>query len=117
MLGDGVYLHFRDPADALRASFDIVESVVPRGLPPAHIGANAGPMIYDEGDYFGRTVNIAARIAARAGADQIFAGEDLVRAVPSDSFRFVKVGDAALKGISQPLPIYEALPAENAPRR
>src|ERR1043166_3086134 len=76
MLGDGVHFHFRDPGDAVRASLEIVDAVRPRGLPPAHIGVNAGPMIYDEGDYFGRTVNIAARIAAQASANCVFAGED-----------------------------------------
>ena len=67
LLGDGVLLHFRDPGEAVRASLEIVESAPSRGLPPAHIGVNAGPMIYEEGDYFGRTVNIASRIASRAG--------------------------------------------------
>jgi adenylate cyclase len=109
MLGDGVYFHFPDPGDAVRASLEIVESVRPRGLPPAHIGVNAGPMIYDEGDYFGRTVNIAARIASQAGADQVFLGEDLVRTVPPIGFRVLEVGQFDLKGIAQPLTIYEAV--------
>ena len=77
MLGDGVHFHFRDAHDAVRASLDVVRRVRPRGLPPAHVGVNAGPMIYEEGDYFGRAVNIAARISAQASADQVFVGEDL----------------------------------------
>jgi adenylate cyclase len=72
MLGDGVHFHFEDPYNAVTASLEIVDSVRPAGLPPAHVGVNAGPMIYEEGDYFGRTVNIAARIASRAGPDQVF---------------------------------------------
>ena len=109
MLGDGVHFHFRDPGDAVRASLEIVEDVRPRGLPPAHIGVNAGPMIYDEGDYFGRTVNIAARIAAQAAANQVFVGEDLVRAVPPKGFLVLEVGQFDLKGIAQPVMIYEAV--------
>jgi adenylate cyclase len=109
MLGDGVHFHFRDPGDAVRASLDIVEGVRPRGLPPAHIGVNAGPMIYDEGDYFGRTVNIAARIASQASAHQVFVGEDAQHAVTPDGFQLVEVGKFDLKGISQPVMIYEAL--------
>jgi adenylate cyclase len=109
MLGDGVYFHFADPGDAVRASLEIVESVRPRGLPPAHIGVNAGPMIYDEGDYFGRTVNIAARIASQAGADQVFLGEEIVRTVPPIGFRVLEVGQFDLKGIAQPLTVYEAV--------
>jgi class 3 adenylate cyclase len=55
-------------------------------------------MIYDEGDYFGRTVNIAARIASQAGADQVFIGEDAWREVTPDGFRFVEEGMFDLKG-------------------
>jgi adenylate cyclase len=109
MLGDGVQFHFRDPGDAVRASLEIVESVRPRGLPPAHVGVNAGPMIYDEGDYFGRTVNIAARIASQATADQVFVGEDLVGSVKPKGFGVLEVGKFDLKGIADPVTIYEAV--------
>jgi adenylate cyclase len=109
MLGDGVHFHFRDPGDAVRASLEIVDVVKPRGLPPAHIGVNAGPMIYDEGDYFGRTVNIAARIAAQAAADQVFVGEDLVREVEPRGYRVHEVGPFELKGIARPVTLYEAV--------
>jgi len=109
MLGDGVHFHFRDPGDAVRASLEIVDTVGPRGLPPAHVGVNAGPMIYDEGDYFGRTVNIAARIAAQASANRVFVGEDLVRGVEPEGFRVREVGPFDLKGIAQPVTLYEAI--------
>jgi adenylate cyclase len=109
MLGDGVHFHFRDPGDAVRASLEIIESVGPRGLPPARVGVNAGLMIYDEGDYFGRTVNIAARIASQAAANQVFLGEDLVRDVAPKGFRVLEVGQFGLKGIAQPVTIYQAV--------
>jgi adenylate cyclase len=108
LIGDGVHFHFGDPADAVRASLEIVERVGPRGLPPTHIGVNAGPMIYDAGDYFGRTVNIAARIAAQASANQVFVGEDLVRCVRPRGFRLVELGPFDLKGIARPVVLYEA---------
>jgi adenylate cyclase len=110
MLGDGVLFHFRDPGDAVRASLEIVEDVRPHGLPPAHIGVNAGPMIYDEGDYFGRTVNIAARIASQAGAGQVFVGDDLVRSVSPKGFQVIEVGEFELKGIARPVKLFEAVP-------
>jgi adenylate cyclase len=109
MLGDGVHFHFPDPGDAVRASLAIVAAVRPRGLPPAHVGVNAGPMIYDEGDYFGRTVNIAARIASQASADQVYVGEDLVRNVEPAGFLIQKVGEFDLKGIAHPVTLYQAL--------
>jgi adenylate cyclase len=109
LLGDGVHFHFRDPGDAIRASLELVQTVRPHGLPPAHIGVNAGPMIYDEGDYFGRTVNIASRIASQAGGDQVFVGEDARREVTPNGFRLVEVGNFDLKGISEPVMLYEAV--------
>ena len=108
MLGDGVHFHFRDPHDAVRASLDVVDLVGPRGLPPAHIGVNAGPMIYDEGDYFGRAVNVAARIAAQAGAGQVFVGEDLARVVDHEGFTLREVGSFELKGVPRRVTIHQA---------
>jgi adenylate cyclase len=69
-------------------------------------------MIYDEGDYFGRTVNVAARIAAVAGAGQVFVGEDLVRNSLRDGFRLRSVGSFELKGIAPGVELYEALAEE-----
>jgi adenylate cyclase len=109
MLGDGVHFHFVDPHDAVTASLELVDTVRPAGLPPAHIGVNAGPMVYDEGDYFGRTVNIAARIASQAGPDQVFVGIDLVQEVEPRGFRLVEVGAFGLKGIQEPVTILQAV--------
>ena len=109
MLGDGVHFHFGEPRDAVLASLDVVETVHPQGLPPAHVGIEAGPMIYDEGDYFGRTVNVAARIAAQAGPDQVFVGEGFAGLVAPERFRLVEVGAFELKGIAEPMTLYQAL--------
>src|SRR4029453_12759925 len=109
MLGDGVHFHFRDPSDAVRASLEIVERARSEGLPPAHVGVNAGTMIYDEGDYFGGTVNIAARIASHATEDQVFAGGDLGRWVEPAGFRLVEGGPVELKGLRKPVTIYQAV--------
>lgn len=109
MLGDGVHFHFADPRDAVLASLDIVDAVRPHGLPPAHVGVEAGPMIYEEGDYFGRTVNLAARIASRAEADQVFVGEGVATLVRPAGFRLVEVGSFELKGIAAPMTLYQAV--------
>ncbi len=109
LLGDGVFLQFGDPDDAVMASLEMVESAPTRGLPEAHIGVNAGPMLYDEGDYFGRTVNIASRIASQAGAAEVFVGEPVVGIATAAEFRLTEVGEFELKGIANPVRIYRAL--------
>jgi class 3 adenylate cyclase len=66
-------------------------------------------MIYDEGDYFGRTVNVAARIASQAGSDQVFVGEGFAELVPPDGFELREVGAFELKGIAKPMTLFEAV--------
>jgi class 3 adenylate cyclase len=43
------------------AILDMVEGVATPALPPARVGIHAGPVVFQEGDYFGRTVNIAPK--------------------------------------------------------
>ena len=109
LLGDGVFLQFGDPDDAVMASLEMVDSAPSRGLPDTHIGVNAGSMLYDEGDYFGRTVNIASRIASQAGAAQVYVGEPIVQIVTGNGFRLTEVGEFDLKGIADPVRIFRAL--------
>lgn len=111
LLGDGVLLHFADPGNAVRASVTIAKRAPAEGLPAAHIGIDAGPMLYDQGDYFGRTVNIAARIASQAPAGRVYVGEALVGIVAEEGFTLTEVGPFDLKGLARPLTLYEARPA------
>ncbi len=109
LLGDGVLLHFLDPGDAVAASLELAERAPAEGLPPAHIGVNAGPMLYDQGDYFGRTVNIASRIATHAPPGRVYVGEAVCEALAPDAFAISEVGQFELKGVAEPVTIYEAV--------
>jgi adenylate cyclase len=109
MLGDGVHFIFADPMDAVRGSLELVEKAESYGLPPAHIGANAGPMIYSDGDYYGMAVNLAARIANEAGPGEVFVGESIASVGDNGGVRFEEVGPASLKGVAQPVMIFRAL--------
>jgi adenylate cyclase len=107
-LGDGVMLHFRDPAGAVAAALGMVGRLPEAGLPPAHVGVAAGPVVVQGGDYFGRTVNLAARLAARAQAGQVLVTEAVARAAGADGVRFVELGPLDLKGFSVPVRVLEA---------
>jgi len=107
-LGDGVMVHFREPAGAVLSALDLVGQLPVAGLPPAHVGVAAGPVVVQGGDYFGRTVNLAARIAARAGAGQVLVSADVPESTSLDGVRFAEVGDVQLKGITRPVPLLEA---------
>jgi adenylate cyclase len=109
MLGDGVHFHFHDPLNAVRGSLEFVEKAEPLGLPPAHVGVNAGPMTYTDGDYYGLTVIIAARIASQAGPGQVLVGEAAMVNGNSEGVRFEEIGPVPLKGVTRPVTVYRAL--------
>src|SRR6266576_3015105 len=79
-LGDGVMFYFQDPGEGVLAALDMVEGVATEALPPARVGIDAGPMIFQEGDYYGRTVNIAARIAEYARPGEVLVSQAVVDA-------------------------------------
>ena len=107
-LGDGVMVYFGDPTPVVPFALEIREEIPAADLPPAHIGIAAGPVIFQDGDYFGRTVNLAARIAAHAKADQILVTEEVAELTTDPGVDFVDIGSVELKGVSQPLRIREA---------
>jgi len=47
-LGDGVMFHFPDPGAGVVAALEMVRSIESAGLPPAHVGLDAGPVLYQE---------------------------------------------------------------------
>jgi len=105
-LGDGVMFFYRDPGPGVLAALQMVESITGAGLPPAHVGIHAGPVVFQEGDYFGRTVNIAARIAAYARPGEILVSQEVVDASSVDGVTFTSIGPADLKGVSGELNLF-----------
>jgi adenylate cyclase len=107
-LGDGVMFHFRDPAGAVLAALQMVEQFPTAGLPPAHVGVAAGPVVVQGGDYFGRTVNLAARIAAYASAGRVLVSERVAERAPPKGVTFVELGQVQLEGFARPVRLLEA---------
>jgi adenylate cyclase len=107
-LGDGVMLHFREPAGAVEAALAMVRRVPEAGLPPAHVGVAAGPVVVQGGDYFGRTVNLASRVAARARAGQVLVTAAVAQAPAPDGVTYSDLGELRLKGFSAPVRVLEA---------
>jgi adenylate cyclase len=107
-LGDGVMVHFREPAGAVLSALRLVAQLPEAGLPPAHVGVAAGPVVVQGGDYFGRTVNLAARIAARAGAGQVLVSDSVAESAPPQGVSFVERGRLRFKGIARPIRVLEA---------
>jgi adenylate cyclase len=107
-LGDGGMFHFREPWTAVAAGLDVVERAPAVGLPPAHVGIHTGPVISQDGDVYGRTVNLAARIASYAQAGQVVVSEQTAHGSGQVGLRLEPLGPVELKGVAEPLPLYRA---------
>jgi adenylate cyclase len=113
-LGDGVMFHFKDAAPAVGAALDMVESVVAAGLPRAHVGVHAGPVVFQEGDYFGRTVNLASRIADYARPGEVLVSKEAVDLSSDTSVTFAELGPVDLKGVAEAVRLYAARRGSNS---
>jgi class 3 adenylate cyclase len=105
-LGDGVMFYFPNPGDGVSAALDMVEGLPAAGLPPAHVGIHAGPVVFQDGDYFGRTVNIAARIAEYARPGEVLVSQEVVEATVLEGVDVTAIGPIELKGVSEPLSLH-----------
>ena len=107
-VGDGVMFRFGDPSGAVASALDMVEEIPAAGLPPAHVGVAAGPVIRQGGDYYGRTVNLASRISDRAAGGQVLVSEPVVERASVPGVTFVGIGPIELKGLKGPVDLFEA---------
>ncbi len=113
-LGDGVMFYFPDPGPGVVAALEMVDGVTDAGLPPAHVGLHAGPVIFQEGDYYGQTVNIASRIAEYARPGEVLVSQAVVDAwahggaASTSAAAFAEIGPVELKGVAGAVALYAA---------
>ncbi|MEK6190726.1 MAG: adenylate/guanylate cyclase domain-containing protein [Chloroflexota bacterium] len=100
-LGDGVMFYFTDPGPGVVAALEMLEGAADAGLPPAHVGLHAGPVLFQEGDYFGQTVNLAARIAEYARPGEVLVSQAVVDAAEGTPTSFTEIGPVELKGVTE----------------
>jgi adenylate cyclase len=108
-LGDGGMFHFKEPAAAVLSGLDMAEGAPRVGLPPMHIGIHTGPVIFHDGDVYGKTVNLASRIASYAEAGQVLASDETVARSPERGVLFEPLGAVSLKGVSMPVMLHRAV--------
>lgn len=107
-LGDEVMVVGTDPVALAQWAVGF-QVQAPAGVPPPRIGIHYGEAIYRDGDYFGREVNQAARVVARAAGGEVLvtrAVVDLAEGV--DGLAFKLIGEVGLKGFSEPTELFLA---------
>jgi adenylate cyclase len=108
LLGDGVLLRFPDAPAAVDGSVALLAALPAAGLPPGHAGVHCGRVIEREGDVFGRTVNLASRIADVAPAGSLYVSAAVVEAIADGDHGTEAVESADLQGIG-PVPLFRVL--------
>ena len=105
-IGDAFMLVFTEPQAALEFAvhLDAAASAEPN-FPAVRTGVNSGPVLYRVGDYVGNTVNIAARIAALAGANEIYVTQAVADTV-GDTVTLVSAGRFELAGVESPVELW-----------
>jgi len=96
--GDGFFATFDGPARAIRAAQAIVSGVNELGL-ESRIGIHVGECELHEGKVTGLAVNIGARVAATAGANEVLVSQTVRDLVAGSGLTFDDRGSHELKGI------------------
>jgi adenylate cyclase len=106
-IGDGVMIVGNDPVALTDWAIDF-QTVFERRSRP-RIGIHYGETVYRDGDYYGRNVNLAARVMTRAQAGEVLVTKpiyDLL--VDEPGLEFEPIGEVDLKGFSEPMSLYVA---------
>lgn len=113
-IGDAVMVHSLDCGRALRLGVRIVALGGRHGCPPVRAGIDSGSAVAHAGDWYGSTVNTAARVAAAAPAGQLIVTDRARAAAECSSPELVTRGVWHLKGLPGVLvhaPVLQAMGA------
>jgi adenylate cyclase len=85
-----------------------MEAIAWAGLPPAHVGLHAGPVLFQEGDYERPDGSISPRIADHAAPHEVLVSQAVVDAAGSASVPFTEVGLVVLQGLGGAVRLFRA---------
>ena len=109
-IGDEVMVVGTDPSALVDWAVGFQALMPERPLP--RIGVHAGAALYRDGDYYGREVNLASRVVARAAGGEVLVTRPVVDSAGSH-LEFELIGEVRLKGFRSPTELFLARPAED----
>ena len=110
-IGDALMLRLPDPAEAVILGLRITGGLMgEHGAPAVRVGLHHGPAIERDGDYFGATVNVAARVSAvAAGGEVILTGHAAGLAAELEGVLYESRGRHTLRNVAEPVDLFAAL--------
>lgn len=108
-IGDAAMLVSPDPTGLLDVALDLVDASDAEGddFPQLRVGIASGSALNRGGDWYGRPVNIAARVTAIARPGSVLATRE-VRDAADEAYRWSSAGARSLKGVDGPVRLYRA---------
>ena len=115
-IGDAVMLRVPAAAEAILLGLRITRGMLAEhGSFAVRVGLHHGPAVERDGDYYGTTVNVAARIASvAAGGEVLMSGTTAALAPDIDGVLYESRGRHVLRNVSEPVEIFAALPLSGA---
>jgi adenylate cyclase len=109
-LGDAVMIHGRDAARIVAMAVRLRAELREEGwCPPLRMGLHSGSAVHRDGDWYGSTVNVAARLADSAGAGEILMSlTTRDRLVTPRGLTIAARGDRSFKNVTAPLAVFAA---------
>jgi adenylate cyclase len=121
MIGDAAMFSSRDPVPLMESVVGLVDAASSEEMPSLKAGVATGPALGRGGDWYGRPVNLAARITSVARPDSVLADQavkDSLESANGDRFSFSFAGRRRFKGISEETAVHRVRAVEsNGSRR
>ena len=111
-MGDGFMASFPSVTRAVECAIALQQAFARRNDSAAEplqvrVGLNAGEPIAEDGDLFGETVILAARIAAMAESGEVLSSLAVRELCAGKGFLFADMGERTLRGFEDPVRVFE----------
>lgn len=110
-IGDALMIRASDAAEAVRLGLAIVNEVGGQHyFPTVRVGMHTGDAVERDGDWFGATVNTAARVSGVAAGDEVLltdATRTAAGSLPDVELR--EHGRRSLRNVAEPVLLYQAV--------
>jgi len=109
-IGDALMLRGDDAAQAVRLGLRVVNEIGGQHFfPTVRVGMHTGPAVERDGDWFGTTVNVAARVSGvAAGGEVLLTAETRDAAGTPRDVEFREHGRQSLRNVAEPMVLYAA---------
>ncbi len=114
-IGDAVMVRHPDPAEGVELGLVAAHEVMAgHGFPAVRVGMHCGPAVGRDGDWFGATVNLAARVAAiAAGGEMLVTGAVRDHVADLPSIRLETRGEHTVRNVAMPVELFAVVPAND----